>query len=675
MQDSVSMFLSASDSVKVWDAEHMRTLRQYNCHDSSSGSNFKDVAWNYDNTELASVSTTGGIVLYDWASSGGNNNINYRELSESTEQTSVCFGHTGSSLFSGGTTGDINLWNCKTGKRVKTFNECHQSPVKRIDKIAEDKVVSACAAGEIIVWKIESGSVCTKLKASKPQSVRGLEQSPWVTTTLGTTSDDGAVHIWNTEKQATKHVFTSHDAPAMDLSFSPLNHLLLSSCGLDKKVIFYDIQGNNVVKTINSSQPLTAVCFLSNGVHVCAGSSMGNIYKYDLRKAEEPLYSIHAHSTSIQRLVSQTSKQKYLRKSSRTSRSSSSKQSGQKTQKKDTQQKDELKPSASEKFKSNAKSPQDHAKNRRSWSNKVPDIEVSSNEIKPINGDGIMSPTNKIIPGRNSQLEKNIGLQTPANRSVASIRRDTMGSYCEGIFSPVASVNDSIQDDAAFIPANPSQNKPQRTSRGSLLPNSGFIHPITRNSANRLPSEQNGEINKAHTPFTREEESTARGSISGQLGRGSRSDTRVNHSTPLMNSASAISVNGATASNSSLSPTSENASGKLRPQSEDSTLNDFVNGGAVTDASSTPHLQPDYIQSNPFQYQLDFLQNTVQEMVEEHEDNIRDELRHLHLQLIKMFAEQNERIRQLAEQSSVNPLLLQEIERLRIENDRLRRKY
>ena len=76
------------------------------------------------------------------------------------------------------------------------------------------------------------------------QTIHAIQYSRFKKALLGSVSDDGALNVWDTN---TKKIVVSfpdeHTAPAMGLSFSPMNDMLLATVGLDKRIIFYDILG------------------------------------------------------------------------------------------------------------------------------------------------------------------------------------------------------------------------------------------------------------------------------------------------------------------------------------------------------------------------------------------------------------------------------------------------
>ena len=76
------------------------------------------------------------------------------------------------------------------------------------------------------------------------QAIRQLQYSYCKKYLLASTSDLGTVTLWDTSAKKLLHTFdTSHKAPATGLAFSPTNRMLMTSVGLDKRIMFYDVQG------------------------------------------------------------------------------------------------------------------------------------------------------------------------------------------------------------------------------------------------------------------------------------------------------------------------------------------------------------------------------------------------------------------------------------------------
>ena len=71
------------------------------------------------------------------------------------------------------------------------------------------------------------------------------------------------------------------------VAFSPFNHLLLSSCGSDGKVKFYDIQAPKIVKTIDIEKYLTTMSFCPDGHTIAVGTDKGEVIIYDLKDSKK----------------------------------------------------------------------------------------------------------------------------------------------------------------------------------------------------------------------------------------------------------------------------------------------------------------------------------------------------------------------------------------------------
>jgi len=59
------------------------------------------------------------------------------------------------------------------------------------------------------------------------------------------------------------HTFEeAHTDSCTDITFSPVNHMLMGSVGLDKQIIFFDIFKNKrVVQSIKAKEALSCISF------------------------------------------------------------------------------------------------------------------------------------------------------------------------------------------------------------------------------------------------------------------------------------------------------------------------------------------------------------------------------------------------------------------------------
>lgn len=83
-----------------------------------------------------------------------------------------------------------------------------------------------------------------------------------------------------------------------------MNKLLLCSIGLDKNVVFYDINDKVIVKRIKTETPLQSVSFCADGHTIAIGANnYGAILVYDLRKSSKEVAKIcTGHMSTINSL-------------------------------------------------------------------------------------------------------------------------------------------------------------------------------------------------------------------------------------------------------------------------------------------------------------------------------------------------------------------------------------
>ena len=106
-------------------------------------------------------------------------------------------------------------------------------------------VASGSESGDILIHSLLKPSTVPPLPLRSPQTqgVRSLRYSPFLKDKLMSCTDDGSVTLWDTATMRLSHHFDRvHKAPATGVAFSPFNHLLVCSVGLDKRIIFYDVE-------------------------------------------------------------------------------------------------------------------------------------------------------------------------------------------------------------------------------------------------------------------------------------------------------------------------------------------------------------------------------------------------------------------------------------------------
>ena len=81
-------------------------------------------------------------------------------------------------------------------------------------------------------------------------AINQVQFSYLVKDTLGSVTHNGAVCLHNVHTKQLLSQFNKHSGYVRGISFSPLNKLLMCSVGLDRQIIFYDINDKLIVKKI-----------------------------------------------------------------------------------------------------------------------------------------------------------------------------------------------------------------------------------------------------------------------------------------------------------------------------------------------------------------------------------------------------------------------------------------
>lgn len=302
MQENLR-FASSGDDVKIWDASFLTLVDKFNPHTSPHG--ISSICWSSNNNFLVTASSGGDKIV---VSSCKCKPVPLLELAEGQKQTCVDLNSTSMYLASGGLNNTVNIWDLKS-KRLHRSLKDHKREVTCVAYNWNDcYIASGSLSGEIILHSVTTNTSSTPFGHGSKQPVRHIKYSLFRKSLLGSVSDNGVVTLWDVNSQSAYHSFDStHKAPASGLCFSPVNELLFVTVGLDKRIILYDTSSKKLVKTLVADTPLTAVDFMPDGASLAIGSSRGKIYQYDLRMLKSPVKTISAHKTSVQCIAFQYS--------------------------------------------------------------------------------------------------------------------------------------------------------------------------------------------------------------------------------------------------------------------------------------------------------------------------------------------------------------------------------
>jgi len=84
--------------------------------------------------------------------------------------------------------------------------------------------------------------LCVNIILFLSKAINRVKFSPIEKSLLASTTVTGSLSLWSAESLRLLVEFKgAHTATATDTSFSPFNNMLLASCGLDGRIVFYDV--------------------------------------------------------------------------------------------------------------------------------------------------------------------------------------------------------------------------------------------------------------------------------------------------------------------------------------------------------------------------------------------------------------------------------------------------
>ncbi|CAJ1055832.1 protein NEDD1 isoform X1 [Xyrichtys novacula] len=293
--EEVTRLVSTGDCVKIWDAVSMAPLEQFNPHSVSHP--VSQACWSANKQYLVTACSSGDKLV---VSSLKSTPVPVLELAEGKKQTRVSLSSSSQFVVSGGLDHCVHIWDLKT-KRLHRSLRDHTEEVTCVSFNANDSyIASGSTSGDLVLHSLTTNLSSKPFGHGSNQPIHDLRLSPLKRSLLGSVSDSGTVVLWDSNTQKELHVFDSaHKAPSSGIAFSPASELLVVSVGLDKKIVCYDTASKIVLRSIRVEGPLTAVDFTPDGTGLVVGSTQGKIYQYDLRNSSAPTRVTVAHKTSV----------------------------------------------------------------------------------------------------------------------------------------------------------------------------------------------------------------------------------------------------------------------------------------------------------------------------------------------------------------------------------------
>ncbi|TMS00933.1 Protein NEDD1 [Larimichthys crocea] len=660
--DEVTRLVSTGDTVKIWDGVSMALLEQFNPHSVSHP--VAQACWSSNNQYLVSASSSGDKLVVSSLKSTPTAVV---ELADGRKQTRVCLSSSSQFLVSGGLDHGVHIWDLKT-KRLHRSLKDHKEEVTCVSFNANDSyIASGSTSGDLVLHSLTTNLSSKAFGHGSNQPVHDLRLSALKRSLLGSVSDSGTVVLWDSNTQKEIHVFDSaHKAPGSGLAFSPASELLVVSVGLDKKIVCYDTASKIVLRSIRVDSPLTSVDFTLDGTGLVVGSTQGKIYQYDLRNSSAPTRITVAHKTSVSCLRFQSNSRHKSSKLSST-KISSTKRSSTK-----------LLNSQSDSAPSTGPAP-----HRQVTSTGGAAADLTSREAEGQQGSEQLPVAEKFSsigrnsldvfsPAREDSRTQGTAGDTPFGRthvtSLEMLSREGEGQQVVGrasldVFSPV-------REDC--LSAAGSQRK---TPLGTPLVGSAgrCYSPLsTFQTPPPIKEEEPASAAAAEPCDPRKFDKASSSSLEGEGQTTPTSSQQTNHSQlappfftpePSLRRANGIQAQLSYDSPVQVAPPTT-AAGPALSVAVSSSLSQNI-ADVVGQAAAAPLTS----------LQIHFIQNMIHETLEDFRDACHRDIVNLQVEMVRQFYLQLNEIHGLIEKYSVNESLVEEIERLKEENRKLRTNY
>lgn len=723
----MSLLATAGEDVRIWK------LPDINIQSVKNGTN--------SNVLHCSCSPNGQYVAYTYEEEGirvaslFDDELPLVEIPTPCEQSSVSFNGNSRYIVSGGIDCVINIWDVKSRTAKRTYKDHFHAVTCCQFNYNDNFIASATDHGEILLLNVQKGDSFSLGGHDDPQAIRSLGYSYFSRSLLASVSDSGTVCLWDTKERKMLKKFQDHKAPSTCLAFSPLNDMLLCSCGLDKRIIFYDVTGKKTVKTINTEGPITSCDFFNDGCTVAAGSASGHIYLFDLRHGSVPVKVVSAHKTSVRSISFQKTpkeskspkrpvemKTDTLNRIERKSSSSEANDDSLQTKSLSSTNLPEansqliinrendsttLRNTSSERPPLSVKQRQQGesqtlvqpsmmgkrenstmALNRLISFNQTP--EQANSAIPPkaakLMGDEIFSPIPIDNDFRSSTLPRKlkVGKQKSFAKVNTEVEEPERPSYVRSksglsrlsmLAKSTEDINSTVKKDKKDKDFDGSDSHDGKKSGGGLL---GFKSPFKKSKKHNYNKHSDeSETSSIDSLSLEDRASYLRGKKDRSSGRSSDS-LGTNLSRKTSNSSNVIMHNiNEPIDTDQLMLDIQNS---LATQSTgELSKSPSMRSGDFATVSPGKAMHTDIYQDErvmaPSQIQVDFIQKMIDEAAEETRFFVHERMVSLQVEFIRQLEIQKEEVRQMLQQTSINGELLLEIDRLRKENENLKNIY
>lgn len=277
-------FATAGGDVRIWNASTLELLHHFYVPNSPKA---RCLSWSSDEQQLLAVPKSGDFVFLTLFSE-----MEPMHASIKLTQTCTCaaYSHTTPRFLGiGCSSGDVLMWDLKSGKPRGTFHP-HKAAVTCICfNVADSVLASGGADGAIMLNNAIVMTSSTNVASLPGQVVQQLVCSPFRKYLLASASNAGRIDVWDTLSCKRNHAFSGLHHDSTGVTFSHVNDSFMLSVGTEGNIGMYDVGSRKMQRSVKAPEGLHSVCFLHDGIHFVVGGASGKLYVYDLRRSMEPI--------------------------------------------------------------------------------------------------------------------------------------------------------------------------------------------------------------------------------------------------------------------------------------------------------------------------------------------------------------------------------------------------
>jgi WD40 repeat protein len=184
-------------------------------------------------------------------------------------------------LATSGTDRLIRIWDCSTGKLVKSLTG-HQGYVKGIAFSTHGDVLISGDGDDLILWEVIAGQPVA-FRSDVDNDYRAIFSPDGKM--VASARKNGSVILWRSDTQEMLHVLDGHTDQVRALAFSP-NGRLLATGGKDNTVRLWDVETGTRLKEARCDF-VQRVEFSPDGRRVVTGGIDGSVKLWDVTLWQE----------------------------------------------------------------------------------------------------------------------------------------------------------------------------------------------------------------------------------------------------------------------------------------------------------------------------------------------------------------------------------------------------